>query len=109
LIEPIFYAKQSVHFSIPIIIGGGVVTYIREVEMPYNSFSSDIFDGFFVFEPGVELEINMVKFFRIAFGVSYRLTSDIDLSTEFTNKVAILEKDALNQIVAKVVFKFGKF
>jgi hypothetical protein len=111
LIEPIFYAKKPVHFSVPIIIGGGAVTYITEMHMNNNGYYyPDIFDEFFVFEPGIELELNMVKFFRVALGLSYRLTSEIDLSTGIDGEnIKLLDKKAMNQLVIKLAFKFGKF
>ncbi len=110
LIEPIFYAKKTFHFSAPIIIGGGAVTYINERQMNDPGFYPTIFDSFFIFEPGIELELNMVKFFRVALGLSYRITSDIDLSTEIAGEnIVILDKKDLNQLVVKLAFKFGKF
>lgn len=112
LIEPIFYANKPVHFSVPLIIGGGAVTYVHET-FPYDEYhdyEADIYDTFFVFEPGIELEMNMTTFFRIAIGLSYRFTSNIDLSTDMLgNNIEILGEKDMNQFVARLVFKFGKF
>ncbi|MCK5867053.1 MAG: hypothetical protein KAG14_01510 [Mycoplasmataceae bacterium] len=112
LIEPIFYGNNPVHFSIPIIIGGGGIAYVREgyLEEDYGYNSLDIYDAFFVFEPGIEIEMNMTSFFRIALGLSYRFTSDIDMSTKILGKeIEVLGAKDMNQLVAKLVFKFGKF
>lgn len=111
LIEPIFYANNPVHFSLPMIIGGGGVTYIRDsyLQDP-GSYYPDYYSTFFVFEPGIELELNVVKFMRVAFGISYRITSDIDLTADIAgNNVELLGKKDMNKIVAKMIFKFGKF
>ncbi|MCK5906149.1 MAG: hypothetical protein KAG37_01080, partial [Flavobacteriales bacterium] len=89
LIEPIFYANNPVHFSVPVVIGGGAVTYVYETFN--NDYSADIYDTFFAFEPGIELEVNMTSFFRLALGLSYRFTSSIDFSADVAgNKVSIL-------------------
>lgn len=114
LIEPIFFGTNAVHFSVPIIIGGGAVAYVSDKYMPYNpsypEYYYNNFDSFFVFEPGIELELNIVKFFRLALGVSYRFTSDINLTTQLVDEtVVVLDKKDLNQLVVKLNFKFGKF
>ena len=111
LIEPIFYANNPVHFSLPIIIGGGGVTYLRDSYLNNpGSYYPDYYSTFFVFEPGIELELNVVKFMRVAFGVSYRMTSEIDLTANILgNEIELLGKKDMNRIVAKMIFKFGKF
>jgi hypothetical protein len=49
----------------------------------------------------VEIELNVVEFFRIAFGASYRLTSNMHMQ--------YVPKDMMNGFNAEVTFKFGKF
>ena len=58
-------------------------------------------DAFFVFEPGMEIELNIVSFFRIAIGGSYRYTSDINLIGH--------DPDLLRNFNAYFTLKFGKF
>ncbi len=65
IIEPIIGAKWPVHISIPILIGAGGVAYInnyygRPNYDYYNPYSEEV-DAFFVLEPGIEVELNMVK------------------------------------------------
>jgi hypothetical protein len=105
LIEPILAPNFPVHVSFPILIGGGgfvlneesvfVVDQYDYYAGPYN------WDSFFVFEPGVEIELNVIKFFRVGFGVSYRLTSNLHIDE--------LPNDMLNGFNAAVTMKFGKF
>ena len=110
LIEPIFFANNKVHFTIPMVIGGGGLVYIREGFDYDDEYFGEIYDSYFVFEPGIEIELNVVEFFRIAFGISYRMTSNIDLSTDINfDRHQILDKNDMNKIVAKMIFKFGKF
>ena len=59
-----------------------------------------------MFEPGVELEFNLVKFFRLAVGASYRLTNGVILKYNFNRDI---RTNALNAFNFYVIFKFGKF
>ena len=118
LIEPIIGSKYPVHVSIPILIGAGGVGYIRhnwnnydpdhEWDDDWNNdnyhdehYHADDADAFFVLEPGIELELNMVKFVRLAIGGYYRYTSDLEL--------ADTDSDVLNGFSGGVTLKFGKF
>jgi hypothetical protein len=72
----------------------------------HNSFShwnQDIIssDHFFVVEPGVRVECNVVKSLRIGLGISYRYTPDFDLKHT--------SHELLNQFTAKLSLRFGKF
>jgi hypothetical protein len=58
-------------------------------------------DSYFVVEPGVEVELNVVKFLRVAFGASYRFTSNLHISE--------VPKDMMNGFNGNVTFKFGWF
>lgn len=106
LIEPIIGAKWPVHVSIPILIGAGGVSYINNYWKPSDNPYHDPYyyenvDAYFVLEPGIEIELNMVKFMRLAVGGYYRYTSDIDL--------ADTKADMLRGFSAGVTLKFGKF
>jgi hypothetical protein len=57
--------------------------------------------SFFVVEPGVELELNVVRFLRVSAGISYRYTKGVELPNTPTN--------AFNSLTGSVSLKFGKF
>lgn len=86
VIEPIIGAKHPVHVSVPVLIGAGGVAYIRDYWMTYPQYPdqynyyAEAAAAYFVLEPGIELEFNMVKFFRIGLGAYYRYTSNINFS-----------------------------
>ncbi|MBN2175376.1 MAG: hypothetical protein JW731_14685 [Bacteroidales bacterium] len=107
LIEPIIGARYPVHVSIPVIIGAGGVAYVRHYyysngdDNNYNYDYSDDASAFFVIEPGLEIELNMVKFMRFAIGGYYRYTSNLSL--------ADTESDVLNGFTFGASLKFGKF
>ena len=99
--------KSPVHLAFPSLIGGVAITTIPNNywEWDTNIHGYD-YDVFFVFEPGVELEFNMVKFFRVAVGASYRFTNGILLNYDVDKEVPI---DALDGFNVYLNFKFGKF
>ena len=106
LIEPIIGAKWPVHVSIPVLIGAGGAGYINQYWHTYDDpyyydHYNNEFDAFFVIEPGIEIELNMVKFMRLAIGGYYRYTSDLDLADS--------KSDMLNGFSTGVTLKFGKF
>lgn len=109
-LEFIVNPNSPVHVSFPLTIGGGGIAYVRK-DYSYNSDFDALehdSEAFFMVEPGIELELNLVKFMRIAFGASYRYTSDVKL--EYTNNNAsIVGTDALRGFSGGITLKFGKF
>lgn len=104
LIEPIIAHRKAVHLTLPIIIGAGGCGYETYTHLPTDfdpSTWEDDVQAFFVLEPGVELELNVVRLVRLGIGVSYRYTSDIDLPGT--------PKDALRGINAGLSVKVGRF
>jgi hypothetical protein len=95
-IEPIIIPKWPIHISMPFLFGAGFMT-LNEYEWysPYN------WDSFFIIEQGIELELSMVKFFRIGFGVSYRYTSNL--------RMEYVSETLLNGFGGSITFKFGVF
>ncbi len=111
LLEPIIAGKSPVHVAFPILIGGGGVSLVDMYNWDYweNSYPGYNYDSFFVFEPGVELEFNLARFFRMAAAVSYRYTSEINLYRTEIEGSDQFGADALRGFNFGVTFKFGKF
>ncbi len=119
LIEPIVASMSTVHVSFPMIFGvGGLVAsssdlYYSDNNYYYNNYYDDV-TSYFIFQPGVEMEINIVKFFRLALGVSYKITSGVNLQYKYFDdnnqqQSIKIDKKAMDGIVATLTFKFGKF
>ena len=107
LIEFTVIPKSVVHVSFPLLIGGGGLTYLYRPDYvdkyDWSGLESIDWDSFFVIQPGVKAEFNILKFFRIGIGVSYRYTPDLDLQQSKSSKLNI------NQFNANLSLKFGKF
>ena len=108
IIEPILFPRSPIHIAFPIVAGVGGIAYTRSDwyqedwhNWEFREARVEDSETFLVFEPGVEIELNMLKFFRLAGGVSYRYTTDIDLIDTPGN--------VLEGITTSITLKFGKF
>jgi len=121
LIEPIFFALKPIHFAVPIVFGGGAVAFessnYYNQDYMYNNYHTD-YDQFYMIQPGIEVELNITRFFRLAMGGNYRFTSDISLTTTDFNSpinnsddeiIQLLDNNDLNSYSVYLSFKFGKF
>ena len=108
MLEFIIAPQSPIHLSIPLVIGAGGVSYTKNShDYDYHHWSEDS-QAFFVIEPGVELELNIVNFMRIAAGAKYRYTSDVELNY-FDSGLPIVDKGDLRGFSTHITLKFGKF
>jgi hypothetical protein len=109
LLEYTLLPNSKVHVSFPLMIGCG---YLTDSRQKYYADSTDSHqarthhkfsggDHFFVIEPGVKLEFNVVKSLRIGLGLGYNYAPDLDLKNASPNLI--------NQFTGKLSFRFGKF
>jgi hypothetical protein len=105
--EPVIMPRFPVHVSFPIMIGaGGLAVVSQEDNNNWNdNYKSEASDAFMIIEPGVELELNVTRFFRFSLGAYYRYTSDVDIENPDYN----VPTDILKGFSGGVTFKFGKF
>lgn len=108
LVEYTLFPESLVHLTFPVLIGGGGASYVTDKEYPewdedeWDTHHAVIDDDlFFVIEPGVRAEINIVKFMRLTAGVSYRYTDKLQLVNTPDN--------LMNNFTATMGLKFGKF
>jgi hypothetical protein len=107
LLEYTLFPRSTVHVTFPVMIGGGNLSYYPVGED--NNWSNGNKDhrkaidqdAFFVVEPGVRAEVNILKFMRFGVGVSYRYTPDLDMLKT--------SSDFINNFTANASLKFGKF
>lgn len=106
--EYTLFGNKLVHFTIPVLIGGGGVSLYKDIiidneefDWTWDDFTTYESSAFFVVEPGVNLEVNVTKFMRLDLGASYRLT-------QFTEMDYLTDND-LSGLAANVSLKFGFF
>ena len=95
------------HIAFPLLIGGGAAMYSRNEMFNYDNHTYtgnwDVYDWdtYFVVQPGIRLELNLLKFMRFGIGASYRYVPDLDLIHT--------DKTMLDGINGEVSLLFGKF
>jgi hypothetical protein len=116
VMEPIIMGWLPVHIALPIVIGGGGVASYATNSDPWNYDNLDPTFGeyavFFIAEAGVELEFNMVRFFRLSLFGNYRWTTDLQMKPMYglgETSPYNVGPHALYGWSAGVRFKFGSF
>lgn len=117
-VEPIILPNSPVHVSFPVIFGVGGITAVESQNWSSSYDNSRVHyydsDAYMVLEPGVDIEFNIVKFFRVALGASYRFTNGINLrykylDENFNEQTIVVNKNALDSFTFNIGFKFGWF
>ena len=96
-LEYIFGSDKLVHGSIYTLIGGGSLSLMGDETDNHTIETNE----YFVFEPDLNLELNVTKFFRIGLGVGYRVVAGDDFKG-----YNYLD---LSGVTGTLTFKFGKF
>lgn len=110
LLEYTFSPSKGVHLSFPVVTGLGAITYMRQ-DIGISTLTSlptedERVIGFV--EPGVLLELNVIKYIKVAFEFSYRYTTFSELNYADSGEV-ILKGSGLNAFSGGVTVKFGIF
>ncbi len=103
LFEPIIAPKQPIHLSFPIMLGVGGAGYdsYNYNNTTYDYWGSSRTDAFTVLRVGAEVELNLVRFIRMAVGVGYRHVYGFNIEG--------FKHDDLDGLSGNITFKFGKF
>jgi hypothetical protein len=104
-IEPILFPRSPIHASFPVLFGAGGISFISKDAEFNNNFIEDS-KAFLLIEPSAELELNLTKFFRLAFGASYRFPTQFDVGLPGTYTIDV---ESLKTMSYTVTMKFGKF
>ena len=103
-------SDRVVHMASDVLIGAGAVvnTYYNDYSDPHYTRDGDWDDGrdysddpFFVVQPMVHVEVNILKFWRVGFSGGYRFVDGV-------NSFGLNDSD-LSGPVAGMTFRFGKF
>jgi hypothetical protein len=104
-IEPILFPRFPIHLSFPTLLGAGGISYVSKEPDFNNNFIEDS-EAFLMVEPGVELELNLTRFFRFAVGATYRIPTAFNVGLSGTPTASA---ESLKGLSYMVTFKFGKF
>ncbi len=104
-LEYIFFPESKVHASIEMLFAGAGTTYgVSNKNVPhFNYFSQNLL----LWEPGVNIEFNLVYWLHFDAGISYRIcTTPGTLSFYNTGGISLKDLEGLSALVS---FKFGSF
>ncbi|MBE0674595.1 MAG: hypothetical protein IH591_08040 [Bacteroidales bacterium] len=104
-LEPILLPRSPVHLSFPVLFGAGGISYISDDES-FNGNLIEESEPFLIIEPSAEIELNMSRFFRLAFGASYRFPTGFRLGTGGSEFVSASSLKGWSYLMT---FKIGKF
>lgn len=104
-IEPILCPRLPVHLSFPILFGAGGISYISEDNSQNDNMIEDS-EAFLIIEPAAELELNLTRFCRLAFGASYRFPTSFDIGLSGS---PVANAESLKGVSYTISVKFGKF
>ena len=103
LLEPVIGNNKIVHLTVPIIIGAGGVGLHRDrflrAEREEEFFEDT--DAFFIIEPGLNMQINLLKYVRMDIGLSYRHIDGTSIEE--------ISDDDLGGLTVGMGFRFGWF
>ncbi|HAF28755.1 MAG TPA: hypothetical protein DCG75_06875 [Bacteroidales bacterium] len=101
-LEYTLFSDKKIHFSIPVVVGvAGIYVYEDDGDYFNSTYDEIENSAALVVEPGINIELNLFKFFRIDLGASYRLVSQTDL--------VYLQDEDLSDLTINATFKFGFF
>jgi hypothetical protein len=104
--EYVFWSNRVVHLNLTLFSGGGfTVQYEREDIDEWDNYDDEDVDHdenyFYVMEPGIQLELNVLKWMRLSPGVTYRRA--------FGSEGRGLRDEDLSDWSYNISLKFGKF
>lgn len=77
-LEYIVKPDSVVHVSLSALVGGGATQYVLDGSVFRDDEKIGEADGFFVFEPGANVEVNVTRGLHITGGASYRVVNGVE-------------------------------
>lgn len=100
-LEYVAHPHRLINCSVQSLIGAGALSW-RDQSMHRDMFDSNSnSETFFIVEPGVNVTLNVTKYFRISGGVSYRFISGVQSEAS--------SNPDLSGPSGVLTFRFGKF
>jgi len=105
-LEPILLPQSPVHLAFPVLLGVGGVSFVSYNDVDWDSNYVEDYEGFMIIEPSAELELNIARFMRIGFGVSYRYPLPFNLAD---SSGGAADSKEIQGLTYNLSFKFGSF
>lgn len=110
LMEYTFQPSELFHFSVPLLVAGGGMTYVQQIDRNINLGNRIMEDAqaMFVIEPGFAVEMNVIKYLRVALALNYRYATGTPLQYEASGN-EITNSGGLSGLSTGITVKFGWF
>lgn len=96
--EYIFFPDEFLHFNLQLMIGGGQVRYIKLDALDFNYHGES---SYFAAEPGINAELNVMKYIRFCAGAGFRFVSG--------QKLEGMKNSQLGGLGVNFTLKLGSF
>lgn len=105
---------NAIHWGISTKAGFGAITLSEETFSHHDNRNDLEYDNVFVFNPQLELEMNLTHWFRINFGIGYQLVTGVNKEYEVQEGSEIVlkkyfDQQDFNKPVGHITFCFGWF
>ena len=106
MMEYFIMPKKMIHATVGVLVGGGGISVnqhlrSRNVDNDRRDMMDGPSDSFFIAEPEIHCELNIVHFLRVDLGASYRVVTGV-------NGIGLENKD-LRGPGGSLLLRFGKF
>lgn len=101
IVEPEWYRYKKFHLLSPVIFGGGKV----EVEKNENEILNSYYSIFWVIEPEIQCDFEILSFLRASIGISYRYAFKFDNQNLYNN----FKESDFSRLSLNIGFKLGRF
>lgn len=108
LLLPIFWGQKTVHLTTPVLVGAGGMAY-KEKDFINQDGRHEAITGFFFVQPGIEVEVNLFRFMRLAAGAYYTYAPGTELSYKASDKKIPGSANALNDFSYGMTLRLGRF
>ena len=102
---------RAIHLSFPLLVAGGGLTYVQVDNNGSDPLRVNAAaEAVFVVEPGVLLEVNLIKYVKVGFDLNYRYSSNSQLNyEEALGGGEIVDASSLNGLSFGATIKVGVF
>lgn len=112
--------QKAINFGVNARLGWGAISMTDKTYKEYydESWNTLMYDNVFVITPEVNLNLNLLKWMRVNFGLGYRVVVDVDQTYTYLPdndpnaepvEKAYFDKNAFNSVTGNITLAFGWF
>lgn len=100
---------KLVHLAGQVVLAwGSTKDYENEKSNVFDNFWNVYGEGFYLLEPGINLEVNLTEKLRFSLGLSYRFVTGLDDESPFVSYTHVTNKDMSGLNIRVAILSAGK-